>query len=122
MSIKVIRTRKEFRLLNEDINYINIISKENNLQPSDALSQIINEHENMSNILENSLKKILLGINNLNKLSKVQLEISNSICLKEGYQEKDFVSTTEFKSGLVAKAYEEVEKQIANSNIKKSSK
>ncbi|MBU3093852.1 hypothetical protein KPL35_17620 [Clostridium sp. CF011] len=122
MSIKVIRTRKEFRLLNEDINYINIISKENNLQPSDALSQIINEHESMSNILENSLKKILLGINNLNKLSKIQLEISNSICLKEGYQEKDFVSTTEFKSGLVAKAYEEVEKQIANSNIKKSSK
>ena len=122
MSIKVERTRKEFRLLNEDINYINIISKENNLQPSDALSRIINEHENMSNILENSLKKILLGINNLNKLSKIQLEISNSICLKEGYQEKDFVSTTEFTSGLVAKAYEEVEKQIANSNIKKSSK
>ena len=121
MSMKVERTRKEFRLLDEDSDYINKISKENNLQPSDALSQIINEHKNMSNIIDNSLKKILFGINNLNKLSKVQLEISNSICIKEGYEEEDFVSTSEFTSGLVTKAYEEVEKQIANSNIKNSS-
>ena len=122
MSIKVERTRKEYQLLSEDINYVNTISKEYNLQPSDALSQIITEHKNISNMLDNSLKKILLGVNNLNKLAKIQLEISNSTCLKENYQEKDFVSTVEFTSGLVSKAYEEVEKEIANSNIKKSSK
>jgi hypothetical protein len=115
------RTRKEFQLLEEDINYINKISKSSEIKPSYALSQIINEHKNMSDIINNSLKKILFGINNLNKLSKVQLEISNSICIKEGYEEEDFVSTSEFTSGLVTKAYEEVEKQIANSNIKNSS-
>jgi len=122
MSIKVERTRKEYQLLGEDINYVNTISKEYKLQPSDALSKIIAEHKNISNMLDNSLKKILLGVNNLNKLAKIQLEISNSTCLKENYQEKDFVSTVEFTSGLVSKAYEEVEKEIANSNIKKSSK
>ena len=122
MSIKVERIRKEYQLLSEDINYVNTISKAYNLQPSDALSQIIAEHKNISNMLDNSLKKILLGVNNLNKLSKIQLEISNSTCLKENYQEKDFVSTTEFTSGLVSKAYEKVEKEIANSNIKKFSK
>ena len=122
MSIKVERTRKEYQLLGEDINYVNTISKEHKLQPSDALSKIIADHKKISNMLDNSLKKILLGVNNLNKLSKIQLEISNSTCLKENYQEKDFVSTAEFTSGLVSKAYEEVEKEIANSNIKKSSK
>lgn len=122
MSIKVERTRKEYQLLSGDINYVNTISKEYKLQPSDALSKIIAEHKNISNMLDNSLKKILLGVNNLNKLSKIQLEISNSTCLKENYQEKDFVSTAEFTSGLVLKAYEAVEKEIANSNIKKSNK
>jgi len=116
------RTRKEFKLLDEDINYINTIAKEQELKPSYVLSQILTEHKNISNMLENTLKKILLGVNNLDKLSKIQLEISNSICLKGNYQEKDFVSTSEFTSGLVSKAYEEVEKEIANSNIKKFSK
>ena len=122
MSIKIERIRKEYQLSGEDIDYINTISKKHSLQPSDAISEIISEHKNISNMLEGSLKKILLGVNNLNKLSQIQIEVSNSTCLKEDYQEKDFVATSEFKSGLISKAYEEVEKQIANSNIKKFSK
>ena len=88
MSIKMERTRKEYQLLSEDINYVNTISKEYNLQPSGALSKIITEHKDISKLLENTLKIIILGVNSLNKLSKIQLEISNSICLKGNYQEK----------------------------------
>ena len=116
------RKRKEFKLIDNDINYINTISKDHEIKPSYALSQILAEHKNISEMLENTLKKILLGVNNINKLSKIQLEISNSICLKENYQEKDFVATSEFTSALVSKAYEEVGKEIANSNIRKYSK
>lgn len=122
MSIKIERSRKEYQLLNSDINYINAVSKQNKLQPSDALSKIITEHKNISDLLENTFKKILVSINNLNKLSEIQLEITNSICMKENYQEKDFVSRSEFTSELVSKAYEKVEKDIANNNIKKFSK
>jgi len=122
MSIKIERSRKEYQLLNGDINYINAVSKQNKLQPSDALSKIITEHKNISDLLENTFKKILVSINNLNKLSEIQLEITNSICMKENYQEKDFVSRSEFTSELVSKAYEKVEKDIANNNIKKFSK
>ena len=116
------RTRKEFKLLDEDINYINTISKEHQLKPSYALSQILAEHKNISNILEGTLKKILLGVNNLNKLSEVQLEIFNSICMKENYQGNDFVSRSEFTSELVSKAYEKAEKKISDNSIKKFSK
>ena len=122
MSIEMERTRKEYKLLGEDINYVNIISKKSKLQPSDALSKIITEHKEISNMVENTLKRILLSINNLNKLSEIQLEIINSICLKENYQEKDFVSRADFTSALVSAASEEIEKQIANNNIKKFSK
>lgn len=122
MSVEMERSRKEYQLLNEDVNYINIISKENNIKPSYALSKIITEHKNVSDLLENIFKKISISINNLNKLSEIQLEITNSICMKENYQEKDFVSRSEFTSELVSKAYEKVEKDIANNNIKKFSK
>jgi len=116
------RTRKEFKLLEEDINYINTISKYYELKPSYALSQIINEHKDNSNMLENIFKGISLSMKNLNKLSEIQLEIINSICMKENYQEKDFVSRSEFTSELVSKAYEKVEKEIINKNIKKFNK
>jgi len=122
MSVEMERSRKEYQLVNEDIDYINAVSKQNKLQPSDALSKIITEHKDISHLFEITLKKILVSINNLNKLSEIQLEITNSICMKENYQEKDFVSRSEFTSELVSKAYEKVEKDIANNNIKKFSK
>ena len=87
------------------------------------LSKIIREHKETNlNKSENILEKILQNINNLNKLSEIQLEITNSICMKENYQEKDFVSRSEFTSELVSKAYEKVEKEIINNNIKKFNK
>ena len=122
MSLEMERVRKEYKLLNEDVSYINIISKENNTKPSYALSKIISEHKDISKLLESTLKQILVSINNLNKLSEIELDISNSICMKENYQGKDFISRSEFTSELVAKAYKTVEEEISNNNIKKFSK
>ena len=43
MSIEIERTRKEYQLVGEDINYVNAISERYKLQPSVALSKIIAE-------------------------------------------------------------------------------
>lgn len=122
MSNKVERLRKEYKLTEDDINYVAEVAKKNNIQPSDALSKIINEQRNISQILDTTLKKILLGVNNINKLSEIQLEIINSICLKENYKEDDFISTNEFTSDWIAKASEKVTKKIAGTNITKATK
>ena len=121
MSIKMERTRKEYQLMSGDINYINAVSEKYNLQPSDALSKIIADHKN-STLLESTLKKILLGVNNINKISEIQLEITNSICLKEDYQGTDFTARKEFTADLIKKAYEEIETKITGENIKKFDK
>jgi hypothetical protein len=121
MSNEMIRIRKQYKLSDKNIEYINSISEKYKLQSSDALSKIITEHKDIST-LESTLKKILLGINNLNKSSEMQLDIINSICIKQNLQEKDFISRTEYTSELISKADKEVAKEICKNNIKKFSK
>ena len=117
------RKRKEFQLMQIDIDYINEIAEKYKIGTGDTLSKILREHkENNLNKSKHIEEKLLQSINNLNKLSEIQLEITNSICMKENYQEKDFVSRKDFTSELIAKAYKTVEEKISNSNIKKFSK
>lgn len=114
------KKRKEYSLLQEDIDYVAEVAKEHRIQPSEALSKIILQYKEPE--LDNILKQILSGINKVINLCEVQLEVINSICLKENYQIKDFISRNEFISDFISKAYEEVEKEVASKNIIKSNR
>lgn len=117
------KIRKEFHLVQIDIDYVNEIAKKYNIGNGDAISRIIREHkENNLKKSKNMEEKLLQSINNLNKLNEIQMEIINSICMKKDYQGKDFISKKEFTSELVAKAYKTVEEEISNNNIKKFSR
>jgi hypothetical protein len=114
------KKRKEYKLLQQDIDYVDKVAKEQRIQPSEAISKIILQHKEPE--LEKTLKQILSGINKVINLCEVQLEVINSICLKENYQIKDFISRNEFISDFISKAYEEVEKSVASKNIVRSNR
>ncbi|WP_026884146.1 hypothetical protein [Clostridium akagii] len=109
------RKRKEYQLMQEDIDYINEIAKKYRIRPADALSKIISEHKDPdANKMENTMKKILLGVNKINKLSEIQLEISNSVCLKENYSYQNEILHVICFQKLTRKY-----KKIAGESIKK---
>lgn len=128
------RLRKEFRLNQQCIDYIEEIREKNNFKfDREALEFIIREHQNNCDMttdvmikligkeIAEQLKGDLLGIkkasNETDKNSQVIIELLNGFFVKSGY---NFLATTEeAKCEAIDNAIGVVEKRIATQRVSK---
>jgi hypothetical protein len=114
------RLRKEYQLYQDDITYVAKYAEKHGLNPSVALSKILSEHNDIDiKRIEENLKIIISLLYGIRKLDKISLEVLNSFCLNANYQK--FIPTSEFKAVIIEEAYDEINKEIAAKNIKRSS-
>ena len=128
------RSRKEYRLDEKYIEYIEEVKEKNHLKyNSEALELIIREHRNNSDIttevminligekLSEKLKAELLGIkkasNESDKNTQIIIELLNGLFVKSGY--KILATTGDIKCKAIDNATEFVEKRIASQRVAK---
>lgn len=128
------RLRKEYRLDEKYIEYIEEVKEKNHLKyNSEALELIIREHRNNSDIttevminligekLSEKLKAELLGIkkasNESDKNTQIIIELLNGLFVKSGY--KILATTGDIKCKAIDNATEFVEKRIASKRVAK---
>ncbi|WP_291653122.1 hypothetical protein [Clostridium sp.] len=128
------RSRKEYRLDEKYIEYIEEVKEKNHLKyNSEALELIIREHRNNSDIttevminligekLSEKLKAELLGIkkasNESDKNTQIIIELLNGLFVKSGY--KLLATTGDIKCKAIDNATEFVEKRIASKRVAK---
>lgn len=128
------RSRKEYRLDEKYIEYIEEVKEKNHLKyNSEALELIIREHRNNSDIttevminligekLSEKLKAELLGIkkasNEPDKNTQIIIELLNGLFVKSGY--KILATTGDIKCKAIDNATEFVEKRIASKRVAK---
>jgi hypothetical protein len=128
------RSRKEYRLDEKYIEYIEEVKEKNHLKyNSEALELIIREHRNNSDIttevminligekLSEKLKAELLGIkkasNESDKNTQIIIELLNGLFVKSGY--KILATTGDIKCKAIDNATEFVEKRIASKRVAK---
>ena len=128
------RLRKEYRLDEKYIEYIEEVKEKNHLKyNSEALELIIREHRNNSDIttevminligekLSEKLKTELLGIkkasNESDKNTQIIIELLNGLFVKSGY--KILATTGDIKCKAIDNATEFVEKRIASKRVAK---
>lgn len=123
----MIRYRKQLKLTQNDINYIDNIADEYELNSSYATSKIISEHKrekennNYKNLYD-KLDKILKGINKISMQIDIQNELINSLCIKFNLSENDFIPLKDHTAVIFSAAQNEVKKNIAALNISLNSK
>ncbi|MDD3225739.1 MAG: hypothetical protein PHX70_13750 [Clostridium sp.] len=114
------RLDTHYTLTQKDIDKINEVAEENGLKPSRSLSKIVSEYREFDlDSLMNILKKISKKDNYILKYINILIQISNSICIKNGLVTKDFVSLDEFTGEFFKAAENEVANKTKQRLVKK---
>ena len=128
------RIRKEYKMTEKNLEYIEEVKEKNNLKyNSEALDLIIREHRTNSDMttevmikligekLAEQLKSELLGIkkagNETDKNTQIIIELLNGLFVKNGY--KTLATTDDIKCETIDRTRKIVEERIAKKRVAK---